>query len=181
MSMLSRLKQALPGNARPANFGRVPVNPVEHPILGALTPDKTHPHTLVGQVAYGEGFIAVQISPDNKSMDAALSLMADAVSSLADLDEKCRRLIATDSLEGYNTRWRFGQRALTNGAFENFEKPLLSEKEFRANLQFQSVEATGDSLLTLWYGDNDMFWGHGLYVDSFDGVQFKDTHVSMFG
>ena len=59
-------------------------------------------------------------------MNETLLLMVDAIASLAILDQKCRRLIAKDSLDAYYTEWRFGRRSLPDGRFETFERPRLS-------------------------------------------------------
>jgi hypothetical protein len=145
-----------------------------------LNPDKTDPGALVGQVAYAGGSIKVHISPEDKTMSEAVALAAEAVALLASLDAKCRELIAEDSLESYNNGWRFGERVQPDGSFAPFEEPLLSKSEFCARLKFGPVVVEGSSL-TFWYDDDRMFWGHGFYVTSFDGVTFKNAHVSMFG
>jgi hypothetical protein len=103
------------------------------------------------------------------------------VGSIKALDAKSRALIAEDSLEGYNSGWRFGEVTPPNGTTEPFEKPALTAAEFCEKLKLEAVEVTGPNTLIFWYGDDEMFWGHSLYMTSFDGVTMKDTHVSMFG
>ena len=97
------------------------------------------------------------------------------------LDDRCRQIIAKESLEGYNSDWRFGERLLPTGRTERFEKPVLTSDEFRSKLVFQRLEVTGPSVLTLRYGDDDMFGGHWLSVTSFDGVALEDTNVALEG
>ena len=181
MNLLSRIRQLLGFSVTGTRPMHVRAKLLDHPLLGQLTPDQVSVDCLVGRVLLNDESIEIRISPDDKAINEALLLMVDAIASLAILDQKCRRLIAKDGLEGYNTEWRFGRRPLPDGSFEAFEKPQLSQDEFCKNLQLQSLVATGNSLLTFWYGDNDMFWGHSFSVDSFAGVIFEDTNVSMIG
>lgn len=156
-----------------------PLDTIEHPVLGLLIPDGALPTTLVGKVNFGGASIELRISPDDRPLEETFQLAVRAVGVLAQLDSKSRELIADNSLDGYNSDWRFGTAVLENGATEDFEKPHLTRSDFCNALQFQCIEAAGNTTLTLYYGDNDMFWGHDLQVTSFDGLAFKDTHASM--
>lgn len=181
MSLFDDLKRLVSRRAGAQEQSMVPARPIEHPVLGSLQPDDRFPTSLAGRVAFGSGFVAIRIDPDGTPIDDALALASSAVESLAELDAKCRNLIAEDSLGGYNSDWRFGETINPDGSRTTFEKPKLVKSEFCAKLQFESLEVTGQSTLTFWYGDDDMFWGHSVYVDSFDGIALTDAHVSMFG
>ena len=181
MSIFEYVKRLVSRKGRAQNQVQVLAQPIEHPLLGSLQPDERFPASLAGRIAYGLGFIAIRIDPDGTPMDGALALASSVVESLAELDSKCRSLIAEDSLDGYNSDWRFGETVNPDGSRTPFERPELARSEFCAKLQFESLEVTGQSTLTFWYGDDDMFWGHSLYVASFDGTTFSDTHVAMFG
>ena len=181
MRLFKQFKRLLGGsNAKVANQ-RVPANPVTHPILGSLAPDKTFPESLSGDVKYRDSQIELLVSPDDKTIEAALALAVVLVEELPQLDATSRKLVADEFLENYNTSWRFGEAAQEDGTFKPFEKPSLSREQFCENLKLTSIEASGESMLVFWYGDNDMFWGHSLEVTSFDGTAFGETHVSMAG
>jgi hypothetical protein len=155
--------------------------PIKHPVLGSLIPHKIFPESLSGWVQYGPDQIDLLVSPDNRTIEAALKLAASLVELLQQIDLKCRDLIADEFLERYNSGWRFGEVAQQDGTFEPFEKPLLTRRQFCENLKIKSIVASGDSLIGVHYDDSDMFWGHSLEVTSFDGTAFGDTHTSMFG
>ncbi|QDA56515.1 DUF2262 domain-containing protein [Thermomonas aquatica] len=159
----------------------VPAEPIEHPILGSLVPDKKFPDSLTGRINYGGNCIELQATPDGQPIGIAIDLAIRATKDIQKLDALCKGLIADDSLDGYNSDWRFGQTALEDGSFRNFEKPLLTREEFFEKLMLENIEAYGTLMLVLTYKDNDMFWGHSFQVTFFDGPTFGDAHVSMVG
>lgn len=110
-----------------------------------------------------------------------MGLASSAVDALEQLDSLARQVAAKRLLAEYNSTWRQfisvdleGQDAAASG-------PELGESDFMSRLMLISVEATGDSCLTLGYGDDHMFAGHSIFVTSFDGVQFADAHADLFG
>lgn len=114
-------------------------------------------------------------------MAAAVTLAADAISSFAELDVRCRALVAADCLAAYNSDWRFGAVPKADGTMEEFEKPLLTEAQFVSALKPTALEITGASLLALSYEVGEMFWGHWVCVTSFDGLALTDTNVELRG
>lgn len=154
---------------------------VEHAFLGILTPDKNVSSVLVAQTAYESRLVEIRVSKDDTSTDEALLLADSAVRSLKNIDIRARLLLADDCLDGYNSDWRFGDAQLEDGSTKAFDKPMLSREDFCTNVQLKTIEICGNSTITLWYSDDDMFWGHDLFVTSFDGLSFADTHVSMSG
>ncbi|WGG48125.1 DUF2262 domain-containing protein [Rugamonas sp. DEMB1] len=154
---------------------------IEHTFLGALVPHPILKQRLVGYVMQDGLSVEIDIAPDDATMADALTLAELAVRSLSSIDAKSRIMLAADSLDAYNSDWRFGEIMRDDGSKKPFEKPLLSKDEFCANFQLKSIEALGKSTVTLWYSDSDMFWGHDFFVTSFDGLEFTDTHVSMAG
>lgn len=180
MTMFDALKRAFSINNKLSTSTQRALA-VEHAFLGVLTPDKNVPSVLVGHITYENRLVDIRLSEDGASMHEALALAELAVRSLKNIDIRARLLLADDSLGGYNSDWRFGEALLEDGSTKAFEKPLLSKDEFCAKLQLKSVEICGSSTITLWYSDDDMFWGHGLFVTSFDGSNFADTHVSIAG
>lgn len=155
--------------------------PAEYAGLGRLVPSSQFSAALVGQLSYGTGHVDFVIDPDGEPIEDSLALAASAAGALTDLDRRCKELVAAEYLDSYNTGWRIGEVMRPDGNFERFEKPALSPAEFCEKLELKSFEATGGTLLTFWYDDDGMFWGHSLYVDSFDGALLGDTHVAMFG
>lgn len=154
---------------------------LDHPILGRLEPHEALSGVLATSKQLGDVQIDVWVDPDGGPLDDVLRLAATAVPVLAELDTRCRALIAADLLPAYNTGWRFGRVARADGAMEEFEKPLLTDVEFAANLSPTSFQVTGARVIDFWYSDGQMFWGHSVGLTSFDGLALTDVYVEMFG
>lgn len=180
MSMLNIFRKLI-GTADRQPQGKEGTELITHSFLGALTPNGSLPHRLVGQITHEGLTIEIDIDPDDGTMAVALALAELAVRSLSDIDAKAREMLAANSLEAYNSEWRFGDEVLHDGSTSPFEKARLDKDDFCAAFQLKALEACGKNTITLWYGDNDMFWGHEFYVTSFDGLDFSDTYVSMAG
>jgi hypothetical protein len=142
---------------------------------------ETLPGILATSKMLGDVQFELWISPDGGPLEDALRLAASAMPTLAELDSRCRALIAADLLPSYNTGWRFGQVARADGAMEDFEKPLLTGAEFSAKLSPTTFQVTGGSLIEFWYSDGEMFCGHSVGLTSFDGLALTDVHVEVFG
>ena len=160
---------------------RIKLTGLDHPVLGRLEPHETLSGILATSRKFGGVQLEIWVDPDDGPLDDALRLAASAMPMLAELDARCRSLIAADLLASYNTGWRFGQIARADGAMEEFEKPALTENEFAAKLSPTSLHITGGSLIEFWYADGEMFWGHSVGLTSFNGLALTDVHVEMFG
>lgn len=154
---------------------------LDHPVLGRLEPHETLSGVLATSKKLGDVELEIWVDSDGGPLDEALTLAANAMPRLAELDARCRTLIAADLLPSYNTEWRFGRVTKADGAMEEFEKPAITETEFAANLSPTSFQVTGGGLIDFWYSDGEMFWGHRVGLTSFDGLALTDVHVGMFG
>ena len=179
--MFEKLKTLITKRIGSTSNQSVPAESIEHPVLGSLFPDKTCPDSLAGHISFGKHEIELHVTPDGQPIELAIDLAVLATESLLELDAMCKELIADDALDGYNSDWRFGQIALDDGTFSEFEKPLLTREKFFENLVLENIETYGSLMLVLSYGNNDMFWGHIFQVTFFDGTTFRDPHVSMVG
>lgn len=154
---------------------------VDHPVLGHLNPSDRVSGVLVGSVTAAELTIGIFVNPDGAPLEPALAFAAAAVSKFAELDARCRALVADDCLTAYNSNWRFGSVAKADGTTERFEKPLLTEPQFVAALTPTEIETTGAELLAVAYAAGDMFWEHSICVTSFDGLTLTDVRVELQG
>jgi len=155
-----------------------PLPDLEHPTMGHLAGSSG---ALEGAVGSALGAIAISINPDGGTLEAALALAEEAMNDIAALNDRGCNLVAANSLDAYNSDWRFGERIKDGGARERFENPPLSKDEFIASLKLSSVEVTGSTLITLWFECGEMFWGHNFSVTSFDGIRFSDVQVELQG
>lgn len=180
MTMLDALRRAFSTDNKLSTSMQSAIA-IEHAFLGVLTPDVNVPCMLVGRTVYENRLVEIRLSEDGATKHEVLALAESAIRSLKNIDIRARLLLAKDCLDGYNSDWRFGEGLLEDGSTKAFEKPVLSSEEFCAKVQLSTVEVCGSLTITLWYSDADMFWGHDLFVTSFDGLNLTDTHVSMAG
>lgn len=159
----------------------VKLNALDHPILGRLEPHEKLSGVLRSVVNMNGADVEVWIVPDGGPLEATLRLATDAASVLSELDARCRKFIANDSLAAYNSDWRFGGEVQADGSTKTFEKPPFNEEQFASMLTPTTLEFTGDNTIALSYSDGDMFWGHCLCLTSFDGLALTDLTVEMLG
>lgn len=150
-------------------------------MLPELQPDPKFPDRLVGNVPFAGRNIALSINPDSSAPEAVFGLASSAVDALGHLDLMARKVAAKRLLPEYNSSWREFSRVGPDGQEEAVSRPELGESDFISRLSLASLEATGDSCLTLGYDDDHMFAGHSVFVTSFDGVQFFDAHAQLLG
>jgi len=148
-------------------------------VLGTLLPDGSG--ALTGATTYRGRTLALCIDPSAEDLPAVIALAHALVGSLATFDEKARQAAALELLSSYNENWREFERAREDGTFVTVSNPQLSESEFIARIQLQSLEVTGKDIFCLWYNDDGLFAGHSIIVTSLDGEKFSDVHASLFG
>ena len=150
-------------------------------MLPELQPDPKLPDTLIGAVPFGGRMVALIIVPDGSTSEAVMVSASCAVDTLAAFDSLARKVAAKKLLPEYNSSWRRFSRVGPDGRVLEITEPELAEHDFIVRLTLTSLEAVGDSCLTLGYDDDQMFAGHSVLVTSFDGVRFADAHAELFG
>lgn len=150
-------------------------------MLPQLQTDPKFPDRLTGVVPFAGRTVALSIEQDGSTAEAVMGLASSAVDALGELDSLARQVAAKKLLPEYNSSWREYIRVGLDGRDVAVSEPVLGERDFISRLMLTSVEATGDSCLTLSYDDGHMFAGHSVIVTSFDGVQFTDAHAELFG
>lgn len=150
-------------------------------MLPELQIDPKFQGRLTGVVPFAGRTVALSIQADGSTAEAVMDLASSAVDALGQLDSLARQVAAKRLLTEYNSSWREFIRVGPDGQDVAVSEPELGESGFMSRLMLTSVEATGDSCLTLVYDDDHMFAGHLVFVTSFDGVQFADAHAELFG
>lgn len=150
-------------------------------MLPKLQAAPNFPDRLTGVVPFAGRTVALSIQPDGSSSEAVMNLASSAVDVLGQLDSLARQVAARRLLTEYNSSWREFIRVGPDGQDIAVSEPELGESDFMSRLKLTSVEAAGDSCLTLGYDDDHMFAGHSVFVTSFHGVQFADAHAELFG
>lgn len=150
---------------------------MEHPILGDITQEDGEG---VSKVSYGSHRINIRIIADEIPYDAAVDVAASVVQDLKNLDAKAKQVAATKLTAIYNNGWNEYDEVQEDGTLKAVSNPMLTPDEFASKLTLNAVNVTGN-MLTFFYDDENMFWGHSVIVTSMDGVTFTDTHAEIFG
>jgi hypothetical protein len=150
-------------------------------VLGTLLPDERFDGALNGAISHRGKTLKLHVEPDGGDLSLTIALARALVGSLATFDQKARERAATDLLATYNDSWREFEKAHEDGTFVTVSNPQLTESEFMARIELESLEVTGKDTCSLWYADGGLFAGHSIFVTSFDGEMFSDLHASLFG
>jgi hypothetical protein len=154
---------------------------MKHDILGEVEQSDGHPFDAVAMIRHGSRDIQVGIIRDDQPLETTLTLAAELVSRLAELDKLAKQVAARDLRQTYNNGWNEYDEAQEDGSFKTVRNPQLSEAEFEAKLSLSAVNATGDRMIDFFYDDERMFWGHSVVVNSLNGADFSEAQAELFG
>lgn len=149
-----------------------------HPILSEI--QQTEKDRFVAKVSYSQKFINLEIDLDGEPYEKVIRLAIRVYNDLGNYDEMSKNVISKDLLDTYNESWREYDEMQSNGNYKPITKPVLSSEEFKSKFKLESLKILGDSI-EFNYGESDLFAGHSIYVNSFDGLKFEDTNAEMFG
>ncbi|PPS22694.1 DUF2262 domain-containing protein [Brachyspira murdochii] len=81
-----------------------------------------------------------------------------------DIDKKLKEYISENMLEDANI-WN-----------DDAEKPDINREEFEKLITLTSITISED-IITFWFDDGDIFWGHSIVVESDCDFNFTDAHI----
>ena len=136
-------------------------------VLGELTESARFPGAYEGTLQVGGKSVSFRIDPDDVSLEQTLTMARRVVSNLEDYEKRARSKVCETHLELYNDDWRPER------------DPILTADQFSSRLDLTHIGFLACSSIDVFYGDKDMFGGHSLIAQSFDGETFED--VMMFG
>jgi hypothetical protein len=154
------------------------------PVLGTLVADSHLSGCLVASVPFEGRAIELRLDPNGAHMEACLILAREVVASLKGLEGKAATVAAAHLITEYNQSWRHFSRSRSDGSMEEVTHAELNESELARRLNFVSLLVSQDvdgSMVEFCFGDDGLFAGHSIFVTSFDGAAFQDTHVMLFG
>ena len=137
---------------------------MKDPVLGILKKN-VELDGFDASVRYGRKAIKVLVTPEDLPIDKTLELARRFVAELAHYEALAKER-AVDLLKECNEGYRDG-------------KPQLRKEQFKATLELESLTFSGAEDVEFYFKDNDLFWGHSVIVQSFDGRSF--THATLFG
>jgi hypothetical protein len=150
------------------------------PVLGSLKHDPHAEGSLLGKLNHAGQLVSLRIDPDGEALESCLGLARRLTASLAEVEGRALAVATERLLPSYNESWRSFQRARPDGSMEDVEHPVLSPTEFCARLKLKGVSVTG-GMVELCFDDGHLFAGHGIFVSSFDGLDFADADATLFG
>ena len=146
-----------------------------------LKPDPAIDGALLGQFYFESREIEVRLIPDGEDKSRCVPLLNAAVSSIEMLNPKFMSAAAVSLLNSYNEDWRHYSRSDGKGGSTDVHEPELTSEGFIARLKLVSISITGSELCCFGYDCAALFWGHSIFVSSFDGEGFSDLHAELFG
>lgn len=154
---------------------------MKHDILGNVKFSDGAPFDAVAVVRHGSRDVKIGLSRDDQTLETTLSLAADIVSRLAELDIRAKTVGVRDLRETYNNGWNEYDEAQEDGSLKTVINPQLSEAEFEARLSLRAVNVTGAEMVHFFYDDEGIFWGHSIVVNSLNGADFSKAGAELFG
>ena len=109
-----------------------------------------------------------------------MALARRLVSSLRSFDLKAKSAAADTLLETYNDDWREYKKS-ENGRMIDVSDPELSASEFSERLRLDWITIEQPDFFEMGYSSGRLFAGHSVLVRSFNGEQFTDLNVQLFG
>jgi hypothetical protein len=120
---------------------------MKHDILGKVERTNGDPFDGVAVIRYGSRDIKVGISRDDQPFETTLSLAAEVVLRLPELDRLAKRVAVADLRESYNNGWNEYDEAQEDGSLKTVSNQQLSAAEFEAKLSLNAVNVTGDRMI----------------------------------
>ena len=151
---------------------------VRHPQLGVL---EIGEKSGLGTLSFDGQSIPLRYELDGNTLEEVLSFAVTIASSLTSYDRISKEIITTDLLDTYNSGWNEYDQVQEDGTTKSVINPKLSSEEFKECFNLSSVTITGNTSVDLWYEDGGLFWGHGVFVESLDGADFKNARAQLFG
>jgi hypothetical protein len=126
-------------------------------------------------------YIELDGSPEASSLALARKIAAD----LAQLDEKCRRLIADHAFSSYHVAWRGGGVApgaatLNATLSATLERLQPDTRECAERFKLSAIEVTGAEGSSLQYDCAEQPLGASVLITAFDRGAFDSAHVDLY-
>jgi hypothetical protein len=154
---------------------------MKHDVLGEIERPKEGPFDGVATIRHNSREIEVGLCAGDQPFETTVSLAAEVVRRLPELDILAKRCAAADLLKKYNDGWNEYDEVQDDGSLESVSNPKLLAAEFEAKLSLEGVNVTGDARVEFFYDDENMFWGHSVVVTSIKGIDFSKARATLFG
>lgn len=154
---------------------------MNHLTLGRLELKETEEGSYESEVNADGTNIGLSIELDSAPQEQVFKFAEKVVNSISNLNEKSKSVIVRDLLDTYNSGWNEYDEVQEDGSIKTVVNPTLDSSQFISQFELSSISICGTECVELWYKPNDLFWGHSVFVTSFDGLKFEDANAQMFG
>jgi len=151
---------------------------MNHPILGQLEEKDDY---FIGSMHSDGKAVVLIIDLDGASTEQAFEFAEKVVDSISSLMDKAKNVISRDLLEIYNSGWNEYDEVQEDGSTKTVINPKLDTADFVCQFELDRVSVSGGTCVEFRYKPNDLFWGHRVFVTSFDGLGFEDALAKLFG
>lgn len=154
---------------------------MRHPSLGKLVSLPENEESFRGETQFNGRSVVFEIDRDEDQLEEAIEFASEIVQNLEKFDVEAKKVISKDLLDTYNTGWNEYEIYRKDGSSETVQNPTLNADEFERQFELDSINISGKDCLELWYKPNELFWGHSVYVASFEGTNLNDAQAQLFG
>ena len=147
--------------------------PLTDPAFGTFVPDRQFPQWFRQKRAWLGREIDVVLTldyagpPGPDAPAQALAHLRSVWDRSGEWDARIREAIAAEYYEIWTDNWR------------DADKPAVDRETFKARFVLEDVSISPDGSFTFTFGDDDLFWGHGMMVSH--DPETGELHAEMFG
>lgn len=144
---------------------------IEEEPLGIFELDRQF-SSFQGDMEWLGGTCSVFLETDEEDGDTArkaLEVLIELHRDLKNWDDKFRRY-AAEKLTDLANQWLQEEEDSGNS-------DPITEETFAERLEISEVSITPDGEITLYYNDDDMFWGHAVEVDANINGEILDANI----
>jgi hypothetical protein len=135
-------------------------------ILGPLTKN-VKLNGFDGSVSSRPEAITFTVVPDSDSLESTLAVARQFISQLHHYEALAKAKAAEFLLDE------------CNGYRDSGHESPIERDDFISKLTLDSLVFRGATNVSVFFNDNDLFWGHTVIVECFDGQTF--SHATLFG
>lgn len=147
--------------------------PYTDPIFGVFTPSEYFPehferkHQWLGQSVT----LSLTLDADGPQTPESAAQCSQHLHALWETREQWDARIRAAIAEEYYETWVNGWR--------KEHEPVISPQEFASRFTLENVSVSPSGGFSMMFGDDDLFWGHGMSVDYFP--EDDSLGVALFG
>ena len=101
---------------------------------------------------------------DEEVNKRSVAIIRKIFTNKKDIDKKLKDYISENMLEDANN-WN-----------DDADKPHINKEDFSKLITLASITISED-IITFWFDDGDIFWGHSIVVESDYDFNFTDAHI----